>query len=119
MFGQDQAIGKQRPKPRTGTEYNMQLQVREHHAFPTMSCFNGNQPPSTISDYMVSVEENFMLFELKSEIHTYMLQKVAVAAKQDDKCMINLQDYFSCTRAMHTEKSTLMSWIAKPTVRTP
>ena len=45
------------------------------------------------------------LAELKEEINVYMLQKVAIATKYSDKPLLNIQDYLSCTRATHTEKS--------------
>ncbi len=47
------------------------------------------------------------LLELKHELNMYMLQKTALAAKQSEKTLIDLQEYFSCTRATHSEKSNV------------
>ena len=56
---------------------------------------------------MPTKQEKIALAELKEEMDVYMLQKVAVATKFPQKTFLNIQDYFSCMRATHTEKSNV------------
>ena len=71
----------------------------------TSLCESCESHPLSLSDFLHSHEDKSVMIELKSELHMYILQKVAVASKLQNKCLICLQDYFSCTRATHIEKS--------------
>lgn len=66
-----------------------------------------NNTPPLLSEFLPSEQERSALLELKHELNMYMLQKTAIAAKQSENTLIDLQEYFSCTRATHTEKSNV------------
>ena len=84
---------KRQPKPRTGTEYNLQLSAEsssDQHPFFHMSTTAQKESRLlSLSDFLPNDQEKSAVMELKSELHMYMLQKVAVAAKQPDKRVIS------------------------------
>ena len=100
---------KRLSKPRTGTEYELGQQTEslsDQHPFTCMGATNSTQSESqslSLSDFLPNTEDKSAMTELKSELHTYLLMKTA--AKQPGRNLIGIQDYFSCSRATHTEQS--------------
>ena len=58
-------------------------------------------------DFLTNDQEISAAVEFQGEIKVYMLLKTAFANKRPDTIFISLQDYFSCIRASHTEKSNV------------
>ena len=61
-----------------------------------------------LSDFLPNNQETLSLNEFQEEIHTYMMQKVALECSETSKTFLNLQDYLSLTRANHTERSNVL-----------
>lgn len=98
-------------QPRTGMEHIQSTNVHQHatssHQFTSVTTSVGTGENKTISDFLPNALEMVALQELKEELEVYMLQKVAVSSKHPNKNFVNMQDYFLCTRATHTEKSNV------------
>ena len=62
----------------------------------------------SLSDFLTNEQEAEALEDLKDEIKAYIFQKVALNNKRPQKTLLNIQDYFSVTRANHTEKSNVL-----------
>jgi hypothetical protein len=61
-----------------------------------------------LSDFLPNDEEITSLNEFQEEIHTYMIQKLALDSAESSKVFLNLQDYLSLTTANHTERSNVL-----------
>ena len=61
-----------------------------------------------LSDFLPNDQETSSLNEFQEEIHTYMMQKLALDTTESSKTFLNLQDYLSLTRANHTERSNVL-----------
>ncbi len=98
---------KKKRKPRTGTEQSspQTLDQHEHICIPSGNTTGHIQKCKNLDNFFPNSQERIALSELKEEMNVYMLQKVAIANNCNDKSLLNIQDYFSCTRATHTEKS--------------
>ncbi len=97
-------------RPRTGTELPDSIAAHNDQVHPPLTRPDSGPPKTfhhSISDYLVTTNEQIALDELKQGITTYMLQKVAVATKHPTEALLNIQDYFACTSTGHTEKSNV------------
>ena len=99
---------KKKKKPRTGTELpiDQYTQENEHqqYKYPSTKCINQSRIKN-IHDFLLNELEVLALSELKEEVNAYMMYKVAATVKCPTKTIINIQDYFSCIRSTHMEKS--------------
>lgn len=60
----------------------------------------------TVDDFKLSGNEIDAMGEIRSELYQYMLLRHAASTKE--KTFISMQDFFTLTRATHTEKSNVM-----------
>ena len=95
-------------KPRTGTEIplNHRNPISDHNKIlNNNSSFNSKSTKIVVQDFLPNDQEVQSINELKHEINVYMLYKVFNTTNSTTKTVINIQDYFSCIRPTHSEKS--------------
>ena len=76
----------------------------QQYKYPSTNCINQSRIKN-IHDFLPNELEVLALSELKEEVNASMMYKVASAVKCPTKTIINIQDYFSCIRSTHTERS--------------
>ena len=97
-------------RPRTGTEQPTE-QVESN---PTSSyqfvhaCTENTSVTKNVSDFLLNDQETSALNEFHEEIHTYMMQKLALESNESPKTFLNLQDYLSLTRTNYMERSNVL-----------
>ncbi len=104
---------KLRRRLRTGTEQRQSADVPEVLSHPLVNRSTANSQrdlirSKSLSDFETSHEEALMLKELKEELNTYMIIKSFVSNKRPQRMFQSMQEYFSVTRATHTEKSSVL-----------
>ena len=106
-------VPKKQRRPRTGTEQP----TSSVESNPTSSsyqfvnaCKEKIRVDKNLSDFLPNDQETSSLNEFQEEIHTYMMQKLALdtCTTESSKTFLNLQDYLSLTRANHTERSNVL-----------
>ena len=103
-------VPKMQRRLRTGTEKKPTESTSTEPTWQT-TCYSYQRPTlwgRTIDDFQISEDECLAIEDLKDEINTYMLHKVAVGNSEPQKNFLNIQDYFSVTRVTHTEKSNVI-----------
>lgn len=105
-------VPKSQRRLRTGTEGLGQSQKSPSHPVvisatqvtQVMLTLKGKQ----LQDFKMSPEELSAIEEIKFDLNTYMLLRHSIAKVQESRTFLNMQDYFSLTRATHTEKSNVL-----------
>ena len=99
---------KVRRRPRTGTEQRT-CNVSEQpicssthsYSFGIM-CRQVVTVDKQLSDFLQNEHELSAISELQEELHSYVLQKVALARSESGKTLLSIQDYLSLTRTSHS-----------------
>ena len=61
---------------------------------------------TTLSDYLLSDNENESLAQLQTDLFNFCLQRQAIASNSSEQVFMSIQNYFTVIReAIHTEKS--------------
>ena len=61
-----------------------------------------------LSDFLKNEQEISAISELQEELHSYILQKVALGGSESVRILLSIQDYLSLTRTSHTERSNVL-----------
>ena len=91
---------------RTGTEQQKQqtkLPIPELAHNPTS--FNSSL---TLDHFLMSDSETEAMQDLHKDVNAYILHRAAIDNSTAPKPFLNIQDYFSLTRATHTERSQIV-----------
>ena len=72
------------------------------------ACTENTSVTKNVSDFLLNDQETSALNEFHEEIHTYMMQKLALESNESPKTFLNLQDYLSLTRTNHMERSNVL-----------
>ncbi len=104
---------KLRRRLRTGTEQQQTTTVPEavSHSLANSSTVNSQRDlirSKTLSDFETSCEEALMLKELQEQLNVYMILRTFASDTRPQYTFLNMQQYFSVTRANHTEKSNVL-----------
>ena len=93
-------------RPRTGTE---QVESNPTSSYQFVhACTENTSVTKNVSDFLLNDQETSALNEFHEEIHTYMMQKLALESNESPKTFLNLQDYLSLTRTNHMERSNVL-----------
>ena len=99
-------LAKVQRRLRTGTE--RQKQQAKSQAPELAHGHSSHHSSLSLSDFLMSERETDALVDLQKDLDSYILHRVAISTSTSQKPFLNIQDFFSCIRVTHTEKSQIV-----------
>ena len=101
-------LAKVQRRLRTGTERQKQQAKSQAPELHVAHGHSSHHSSLSLSDFLMSERETDALVDLQKDLDSYILHRVAISTSTSQKPFLNIQDFFSCIRVTHTEKSQIV-----------